>query len=107
MVPYPNMRMTSFQNIIECVYGVLKARFPVLKMMTSFSLVTQMNIIIACFALHNFIRKEGLGDEFFTQYNQLNKSFQNSHMCVDDDEGLKGVVPYHNIPLGTYCPITR
>ncbi|KAJ0465742.1 hypothetical protein HanRHA438_Chr14g0675581 [Helianthus annuus] len=46
--------------------------------MTSFS--------IACFALHNFIRKEGLSDELFTNYDQPNVSLHNRQVHVNDDE---------------------
>ncbi|KAK1424378.1 hypothetical protein QVD17_19707 [Tagetes erecta] len=62
------------------------ARFPILKRMAPFSLVTQRNITIACFALHNFIRKEGLSDEFFTQYDQPNVTVQDTDVNVDADE---------------------
>lgn len=59
--------------------------------MTPFSLVKQRNITIACFALYNFIRKEGLSDEFFTQYEQPNVSFQSNHVCIDvNEDGVHG-----------------
>ena len=45
------------RNVIEHAFGVLKERFPILKRMAPFPLVTQRNITIACFALHNFIMK--------------------------------------------------
>lgn len=56
--------------------------------MAPFSLVTQRNITIARFALHNFIRKEGLSDELFTEYNQPNVLVHNRlvHVDVDEDE---------------------
>ncbi|KAD5507426.1 hypothetical protein E3N88_15129 [Mikania micrantha] len=38
------------------------------------------------FALHNFIRKEGLSDELFAQYDQPNLSFRNTHVNVVADE---------------------
>ncbi|GJU02289.1 Myb/SANT-like domain, harbinger transposase-derived nuclease domain protein [Tanacetum coccineum] len=57
-----NHSHAKLRNVIERAYGVLKARFPILKRMAPFSLTTQRNITIACFALHNFIRKEGLDD---------------------------------------------
>ena len=60
-----NHAHAKLRNVIECGFGVLKARFPILKMMAPFSLVTQRNITLACFALHNFIKREGLRDEYF------------------------------------------
>ncbi|KAL4587273.1 hypothetical protein LXL04_000141 [Taraxacum kok-saghyz] len=63
-----NHAHAKLQNVIERSYGVLKARFPILKRMAPFLLVTQTNIVVACFALHNFIRKEGISDEYFAEY---------------------------------------
>ena len=54
--------------------------------MTPFPLVTQTNITVACFALHNFIRKEGLSDEFFTQYDQPDVTVQDTNVNVDANE---------------------
>ncbi|KAE8695349.1 Detected protein of unknown function [Hibiscus syriacus] len=81
-----NHAHAKLRNIIERVFGVLKARFPILKRMTPFPLITQRNITISCFAIHNFIRKEGLSDEFFNEYDQPNVTFQNTNVCVADDE---------------------
>ena len=81
-----NHAHAKLRNVIERSYGVLKTRFPILKRMKPFSLVTQRNIAVACFALHNFIRKEGLSDEYFAEYDQPNVSFRNTHVTVDDDE---------------------
>nr|KAJ0225632.1 hypothetical protein LSAT_V11C100012620 [Lactuca sativa] len=41
---------------------------------------------MACFALHNFIRREGLSDEYFARYDEPNVSFRNNNVAVDDDE---------------------
>ncbi|KAL7610728.1 uncharacterized protein LOC111911452 [Lactuca sativa] len=54
--------------------------------MTPFPLVTQRNIVITCFALHNYIIKEGLSDEYFSQYNQVDISLQSNNVQDDDDE---------------------
>ncbi|GKE14046.1 hypothetical protein Tco_1421623 [Tanacetum coccineum] len=43
---------------------------PIDKSMPKFPLVKQRDITIACFAIHNFIRNEGLSDDFFAQYDQ-------------------------------------
>nr|GEX28433.1 hypothetical protein [Tanacetum cinerariifolium] len=55
----------------------------------TFSLTTQRNITIACFALQNFIRKEGLEDELFSTYDQLNVQLDNENVLVEDDEGVE------------------
>jgi hypothetical protein len=46
-------------------FGVLKHKWRILKSMPSFSPRTQKHIIIACFALHNFIRDCNLRDKEF------------------------------------------
>ncbi|GKF79187.1 putative harbinger transposase-derived nuclease domain-containing protein, partial [Tanacetum coccineum] len=80
-----NHSHAKIRNVIECAYGVLKARFPILKRMTPFSLTTQRNITIACFALHKFIHKESLDDELFSMYGQLNVQLDNENVLVEDD----------------------
>ncbi|GJX29488.1 Myb/SANT-like domain, harbinger transposase-derived nuclease domain protein [Tanacetum coccineum] len=84
-----NHSHAKLRNVIERAYGVLKARFSILKRMTPFSLTTQRNITIACFALHNFIRKEGLDDELFSTYDQLNVQLDNENVLVEDDGGVE------------------
>ncbi|GKB64727.1 Myb/SANT-like domain, harbinger transposase-derived nuclease domain protein [Tanacetum coccineum] len=79
----------KLRNVVEHAYGVLKARFPILKRMAPFSLTTQRNITIACFALHNFIRKEGLDDELFSTYDQSNVQLDNENVLVEDDGGIE------------------
>ena len=59
-----NHAHAKLRNVIERAFGVLNARFPILKRMAPYSLVTQRDITIACFAIHNFIQKEGLSDDF-------------------------------------------
>lgn len=81
-----NHAHAKLRNVIERAFGVLKARFPILKRMAPFPLVTQRNITVACFALHNFIRKQGLSDEYFTQYDEPTVTFRNNHVRVDDDD---------------------
>ncbi|XP_022015116.1 uncharacterized protein LOC110914640 [Helianthus annuus] len=81
-----NHAHAKLRNVIERAFGVFKARFPILKRMAPFPLVTQRNITIACFALHNFIRKEGLSDELFTEYDQPNVSVHNRQVHVNAGE---------------------
>jgi hypothetical protein len=56
---------SSIQNVIERSFGVLKQKGRILKSMPSFSPRTQKYIIMACFALHNFIRDSNLRDKEF------------------------------------------
>ncbi|XP_076929697.1 uncharacterized protein LOC143594216 [Bidens hawaiensis] len=73
-----NHAHAKLRNVIERAFGVLKARFAILKRIAPFSLETQRNVTVACFALHNFIRKQGLDDELCTQYDQPDVSLGNS-----------------------------
>ncbi|XP_076904955.1 uncharacterized protein LOC143560559 [Bidens hawaiensis] len=84
-----NHTHAKLRNVIERASGVLKARFPILKRMASFSLETQRNLTVACFALHNLIRKEGLSDESFEQYDQPDVSFRNTHVHVADEDEVE------------------
>ncbi|GJY00605.1 hypothetical protein Tco_0357623 [Tanacetum coccineum] len=60
-----------------------------LKIMAPFDLAIQRDTTIACFAIHNFICKEGLSDDFFSQYDQNelndNENVQNDY----DDEDIQ------------------
>jgi hypothetical protein len=51
--------------MIERSFGVLKQKWRILKSMPSFLPRTQKHIIMACFALHNFISDSNLRDKEF------------------------------------------
>ncbi|WOH14312.1 hypothetical protein DCAR_0933831 [Daucus carota subsp. sativus] len=53
-----NHAHARLRNVIERAYGVLKARFPILKQMAPYSFSMQRDIVIACIAVHNFIKKK-------------------------------------------------
>ena len=90
-----NHAHAKLRNVIERAFGVLKARFPILKSMPKFTLVTQRDITISCFAIHNFIRKEGLDDDLFTQYDQ--GDVHDNENVHDDNNGDVEVVQ----PIGS------
>ncbi|XP_062080617.1 uncharacterized protein LOC133785388 [Humulus lupulus] len=60
-----NYRHSSLRNIIERCFGVLKARFPILKQMPSYDLRIRKYIVIACCGIHNFIRINAEADVYF------------------------------------------
>ena len=72
-----NFLHSSLRNVIERAFGVLKQKWRILKAMPSFPLRTQKHIIVACMALHNFIRDSKLRDEEFDK-------------CDDDEEYMPG-----------------
>ncbi|KAI3877118.1 hypothetical protein MKX03_027644 [Papaver bracteatum] len=63
-----NHAHSSLRNIIERCFGQLKASFPILKMMPSYSLRKQRNIFRASRAIHNFIRRHTMEDDLFLEY---------------------------------------
>ncbi|KAM3330116.1 hypothetical protein ACQJBY_026857 [Aegilops geniculata] len=60
-----NHSHSSLRNVVERTFGVLKAKWRILKGVPSFKPRTQKKIIIACMALHNYIRETKLPDEEF------------------------------------------
>jgi hypothetical protein len=72
-----NFLHSSLRNVIERAFGVLKQKCRILKAMPSFSARQQAQIIMACFALHNFIRESQLRDKEFER-------------CDADDEYMPG-----------------
>ncbi|PKA64211.1 hypothetical protein AXF42_Ash009431 [Apostasia shenzhenica] len=62
-----NHRHVSLRNVIERSFGILKRRFAILNSMKPFPLQTQRDIVVAYFALHNFIARYSLRDTLFHQ----------------------------------------
>ena len=63
-----NHAHAQIRNVIERTYDVLKARFPVLKHMTSYPFPKQIEVVVACFAIHKFIRRCNIQDQLFMEY---------------------------------------
>ena len=61
-----NYRHSSLRNVIERCFSILKARFPVLKMMPRYKPCRQGNVMRACYTIHNFIRMATRNDHLFT-----------------------------------------
>ena len=59
-----NYAHARLRDVIERSFGVLKARFPILKRMAPYPFQVQRNIVIACVAIHNYIRKLSIADTF-------------------------------------------
>ena len=60
-----NHAHSKVRNAIERSFGVLKMKFRILLHMPKFSIAKQARIIVACMALHNFIRESKLADRDF------------------------------------------
>ncbi|XP_052622450.1 uncharacterized protein LOC128127798 [Lactuca sativa] len=63
-----NFAHAQLRNVIERAYGVLNARFPLLKQMAPYPFPIQRDIVIACVAVHNFIRKYNIQDKLFKNF---------------------------------------
>ncbi|XP_040865002.1 uncharacterized protein [Glycine max] len=59
-----NLRHASLRNVIERIFGIFKSRFTIFKSAPPFLFKTQVELVLACAALHNFLRKECRSDEF-------------------------------------------
>ncbi|CAA0817225.1 Unknown protein [Striga hermonthica] len=56
-----NRRHATVRNVIECSFGLLKGKFPMIKgLMPNYKVHSQTDIVIACCVLHNFIRMHEL-----------------------------------------------
>nr|KAJ0200715.1 hypothetical protein LSAT_V11C600336550 [Lactuca sativa] len=59
-----NMRHSSARNVIERCFGILKARWGVLRDNSYYPVAIKNRIIMACCLLHNYIRQEMTIDPF-------------------------------------------
>ncbi|KAL9293294.1 putative harbinger transposase-derived nuclease domain-containing protein [Arabidopsis thaliana] len=59
-----NLRHASLRNVVERIFGIFKSRFLIFKSAPPFSFKTQAEIVLACAALHNFLRQKCRSDEF-------------------------------------------
>jgi hypothetical protein len=51
-----NLQHASLRNVIERIFGVLKQKYQILQSPLEYSIDTQTHIILACTALHNWVR---------------------------------------------------
>ncbi|KAL4018331.1 hypothetical protein IC575_021922 [Cucumis melo] len=63
-----NYQHSSLQNVIERCFGVLKARFPILKQMPPYPIKTQKYIPIACCIVHDYFRLNDHQDDLFNDF---------------------------------------
>ena len=63
-----NLCHARLRNVIERAFGVVKARFPILKKMAPYSFAAQTKIVMTCFSIHNFLRQVSVADRLFSEY---------------------------------------
>ena len=59
-----NLRHVSLRNVVERIFGILKSQFPILRIAPPFPYATQVELVLACATVHNFLCKECRPDEF-------------------------------------------
>ncbi|KAF2317524.1 hypothetical protein GH714_023929 [Hevea brasiliensis] len=67
-----NQRHSMLRNATHRIFGALKARFPILMSAPPYPLQTQVKLVVAACAIHNFIRGEKPDDLIFGMYEQDN-----------------------------------
>nr|XP_043613895.1 uncharacterized protein LOC122585836 [Erigeron canadensis] len=63
-----NHRHSLLRSITDRTFGALKERFPILMLAPSYPLPTQVKLVVAACALHNFIRDEKPDDHIFNKF---------------------------------------
>ncbi|KAH1043475.1 hypothetical protein GYH30_025352 [Glycine max] len=65
-----NQRHSLLRHVTDRTFGILKARFPILMSAPSYPLQTQVKLVVAACALHNYIRREKPDDWLFKMYEE-------------------------------------
>uniref|UniRef100_A0A5B6YSQ4 Uncharacterized protein n=1 Tax=Davidia involucrata TaxID=16924 RepID=A0A5B6YSQ4_DAVIN len=65
-----NHRHSLLHSVTDRIFGALKARFPILMSAPPYPLPTQVKLVVAACALHNYIRGEKPDDWIFKMYEQ-------------------------------------
>jgi hypothetical protein len=99
-----NHRHVVLRNNVERTLGVIKMRFPILKVATFHKMENQAKIPLAAATLHNLIRSLN-GDEKWIENDQRNINLQNFVNVPDGDQGndegnvegnnLRDAIAYH------------
>ncbi|PRQ33132.1 putative harbinger transposase-derived nuclease domain-containing protein [Rosa chinensis] len=50
--------LASLRNVIERIFGIFKSRFTIFKSPPPFPYKTQVELVLACARMHNFLRQE-------------------------------------------------
>nr|XP_034896703.1 protein ALP1-like [Populus alba] len=73
-----NRAHSSLRNVIERSFGVWKQRWKILQNMPAYPYKTQVEIVVASMALHNYIRRRSQDDAVFSEYDR------NPNLIPDD-----------------------
>ncbi|KAL4567082.1 hypothetical protein LXL04_022654 [Taraxacum kok-saghyz] len=86
-----NRAHSSLRSCIERYFGVLKKRWKILNRMSSFSENTQIDVIMAAFTIHNYIRRNDSTDRIF------NFVQQHSNYIPTEEQGNRSRFSHDNI----------
>ncbi|XVF53730.1 hypothetical protein PTKIN_Ptkin05aG0122200 [Pterospermum kingtungense] len=82
---YFNMKHSQARNCIERCFGILKARWAIIREKSFYPVKTQCRIISACCLLHNFIRTEM---DYDPMEDSIGEDCSAQPSTVDDEEGF-------------------
>ncbi|QHN76654.1 hypothetical protein HN51_054156 [Arachis hypogaea] len=96
-----NQRHSLLHSISDRTFGALKARFPILMSAPSYPLQTQVKLVVATSALHNYIRSEKPDDWIFKMYGEgMPFSMEESLPSLEEE-----VLPMSHIESHTHPPL--
>jgi hypothetical protein len=78
-----NQAHSSLRNVIERSFGVLKMKWRILLHLPSYPITKQAKIIVACMALHNFVRENTNEDPDFNSDVQDNATGGSQPTMID------------------------
>jgi hypothetical protein len=84
-----NCAHSSLRNVVERSFGVFKQKWRMMYGIPSFPVAKQTKIIVACMALHNFIREHDDDDEDFDQA-ELDEYIPQGHISDDSNNFTDG-----------------
>jgi hypothetical protein len=83
-----NHAHSSLRNVIERTFGVLKLKWRILLNVPSYPTKKQSKIIVACMALHNFIRDSALADRDFELVDEDENFIPMIKASIDDGDKI-------------------
>ncbi|CAN1242235.1 hypothetical protein LINPERPRIM_LOCUS5275 [Linum perenne] len=86
-----NHKHSILRDVIERCFGVLNRRCMILKMMCSYSFSKQTDIVLACCAIHNFIRMHGQGDSLFAEFEESDGQAETSESLARIEFGTSSL----------------
>ncbi|KAH0987928.1 hypothetical protein GBA52_015105 [Prunus armeniaca] len=84
-----NLRHASLRNVIKRIFGIFKSQFTIFKSAPPFLFKTQAELVLACAALRNFLRKECCSNEFPIEPTDESLSSSSSSIPVDEEDNFE------------------